>query len=352
MPHSNNIIKKINIGGTVYEIHDEQAIHDLSDIEALGLEGAFIFKGIVPTVADLPNPSTAELKVGYVYHVSADSQEYVWTTENKWESFGSHLTIEHTHNVTVTGGNSSSSVTGSAQVSGTNSASNVTASGSVSVPKVTKSANYIKAAPSTSTVTGVSGSVTASKATAGTAIAVAKVGTAVSIPNVTANTSVTASKVKTAGSAGSKGSAATWSATVTDGTLSFSFTANTPTTPATIPTFEDVTASNTTLGTAISVTPAASAGNITPYTFENVTVPKAATSATTIVTGVSLEEGTSTDGVLVGDTVAISSETKTVDVTGTAAAQTWTQDSGVVTGTAAAQTWTQASGTTGKPVQN
>ena len=93
MPHSNNIIKKINIGGTVYEIHDEQAIHDLSDIEALGLEGAFIFKGVVPTVADLPDPSTAELKVGYVYHVSADSQEYVWTTENKWESFGSVKTV-------------------------------------------------------------------------------------------------------------------------------------------------------------------------------------------------------------------------------------------------------------------
>ena len=45
---------------------------------------------------------------------------------------------------------------------------------------------------------------------------------------------------------------------VNNGVLSFSFTTNTPTTPATIPTFDSVTASNTTLGTAISVTPAVS----------------------------------------------------------------------------------------------
>lgn len=351
MAHSNNIIKKINIGGTVYEIHDEQAIHSLADIEALGLEGAFIFKGVVANPDELP---TTGNEVGYVYHVTVNESEYVWTTENKWEEFGHHMTLDHIHSVaSLTGTNAASAVTGAAQVSGTNSTSSVSASGSVSVPKVTKTPNYIKAAPSTSTVTGVSGSVIASKATAGTAIAVAKVGTAVSIPNVTGNTSVTASKVKTEGSAGSKGSAASWSATVSsDGVLSFNFTANTPTTPATIPTFEDVTASNTTLGTAISVTPATSGGNITPYTFENVTVPKAATSATTIVTGVSLEEGTSTDGVLVGDTVAVSSETKTVDVTGTAAAQTWTQDNGIVTGTAAAQAWTFGSGQTGLPSGN
>lgn len=193
-------------------------------------------------------------------------------------------------------------------------------------------------------ITGVSGSTKASKATQGKAVAVAKAGTAKSIPNVTentsvtaskvsnlaqrtipnvtGNTSVTASKVKTEGSNGTKGKAASWSASVSNGVLSFSWTANTPTTPSTIPTFEkvtatnttlgtaisatyltaeDVTATNTTLGKAISVTPAVSNGSITPYTFTDVTVPTAAASATSvagltaetaIVTGVSTENAT------------------------------------------------------------
>ena len=278
--------------------------------------------------------------------------------------FGSNSRFyNHTHNVTITG---------------SNTASNVTASGSVSVPKVTKSANYAKitpaddtfvksypgatsklaqttvksagaavtvidaVTPSTGSVTGVSGSVTASKATAGTAVAVAKAGTALSIPNVTA-----------------AGSASTWAFSVdSNGLLTIS----------------GANGSAPTLGTAISVTPAISNGNITPQTFENVTVPKAATAATTVVTGITtdtasvagagtditvatgalasngtgasvmtglgtattakaltsatLAAGTASNGILVGDTVTISSEDKTVSVSGTAAAQTWTQKSG------------------------
>jgi hypothetical protein len=58
------------------------------------------------------------------------------------------------------------------------------------------------------------------------------------------------------------------------------------------------------------------------------------------LTAAGITEGTASDGILVGDTVAVSSETKTVDVTGTAAAQTWTQGNGTVSGTAAAQVWT------------
>lgn len=206
-------------------------------------------------------------------------------------------------------------------------------------------------------ITGVSGSVTASKATAGTAVSVAKAGTAKSIPNVTGNetvtaskvsnlaqrtipnvtgnTSVTASKVKTAGANGSKGTAASWSASVTDGVLSFSWTANTPTTPSTIPTFEnvtasnttlgtaisatyltaaDVTATNTTLGTAISVTPAVSNGSITPYTFEDVTVPRAATAVS--VAGLAEETAVMT-GVETGKvTVATANSSATTVATG------------------------------------
>lgn len=434
-PHT-NYIRQVKLGDVVYDIHDQEAIHSLADLAALGMstEGIFVFKGTVATVADLP---TTGNKIGYVYHVTANHSEYIWAlvdggTAEGWEEFGEHFVVNHVHTVTVTGTNASSAVTGSATVTGGNSTSSVSGSASIAnAPKVSASAKYAKVStgndtfvksypgatsklvttsitpagaatsvissvtPSTGSITGVSGSTTASKASAGTAVAVAKAGTAVSIPNVTGNTSVTASKVKSAGSAGSKGSAASWSASVSDGVLSFSFTANTPTTPATIPTFESVTASNTTLGTAISVTPAVSNGNITPYTFTDVTVPKAATAATTVVTGVdtdtasvatvgtaktvatgalsssgtgssvmtglgtattasaltsaSLAAGTSSDGIHTGDDVTIETQTLSGTISGTAAAQTWTQNTGSISGTAAAQKWTQKTGTTGNP---
>lgn len=105
----------------------------------------------------------------------------------------------------------------------------------------------------TTTVTGVSGSVTASKATAGTAKNVATTGTAVT---VAVNTLGTETATQTANTP-------MWGATVANETLSF--------------TFKPI---NTT-----SVTPAVSNGTITPYTFADVTVPKAATTATTVATG-------------------------------------------------------------------
>ena len=105
----------------------------------------------------------------------------------------------------------------------------------------------------TTTVTGVSGSTTASKATAGTAKNVATTGTAVT---VAVNTLGTETATQTANTP-------MWGATVANETLSF--------------TFKPI---NTT-----SVTPAVSNGTITPYTFADVTVPKAATTATTVATG-------------------------------------------------------------------
>lgn len=153
-------------------------------------------------------------------------------------------------------------------------------------------------------IAGVSGSTTASKATAGTKVAVAKAGTAQSIPNVTGNASVTASKVsnlaqRTIPNVTNKGTASTWSFEVKNGILTISgANSTTPTLgtaiSATYLTATDVTATNTALGDPISVTPAVSNGSITPYTFADVTVPKAATatkvagltSATNIVTGI------------------------------------------------------------------
>lgn len=87
--------------------------------------------------------------------------------------------------------------------------------------------------------------------------------TPVSIPNVTGNSTVTASKVKSAGSK-TAGTAATWSASVSNGILSFSWTPNTPT-AVTLPTFDDVTATNTTLGAALSAS-SVSTSNVTVAT--------------------------------------------------------------------------------------
>ena len=106
---------------------------------------------------------------------------------------------------------------------------------------------------STTTVTGVSGSTTASKATAGTAVAVAKAGTAATVASGNLGTETSTQGANTP----------MWGATVTNETLSFTFKPLSTT----------------------SVTPAVSNGSITPYTFADVTVPKAATSATTVATG-------------------------------------------------------------------
>lgn len=418
--HGTNLIHTIKLGENNYEIHDAYAVHTLADLADLGMDtsGVFVFKGTVASFNDLP---TSGNKVGYVYHVTDTQSEYVWAavdggTSEGWEEFGEHFVVNHIHDVTVTGTNAASAVTGTATVTGGNSTSNVTGTASVAnAPKVSASAKYAKVStgndsfvksypgatskmvttpitpagaatsvissvtPSTGSITGVSGSTTASKATKGTAVAVAKVGSAVSIPNVTGNTSVTASKV-------TKKTVVT-NAAVSDGVLTISFGDSCSVT--------DVTASNTTLGTAISVTPAVSNGNITPYTFTDVTVPKAATSATTIVTGVStdsadvatvgtavtvatgslsssgtgssvmtglgtattakaltsasLAAGSSSDGIHTGDDVTIETQTLSGTISGTAAAQTWTQNTGTISGTAAAQKWTQKTGTTGNP---
>ena len=106
---------------------------------------------------------------------------------------------------------------------------------------------------STTTVTGVSGSTTASKATAGTAVSVAKAGTAATVASGSLGTETSTRGANTP----------MWGATVSEETLSFTFKPISTTT----------------------VTPAVSNGTITPYTFADVTVPKAASSATTVATG-------------------------------------------------------------------
>jgi hypothetical protein len=290
--HSSNLISRVQLPGTdgstvVYDIHDVEAVHTLADLAALGMDtsGVFVYKGTVATVDKLPKTGA---KVGEVYHVTSTGSEYVWA-EGKWEEFGEHFVVNHTHNMTVTGENSASSVTGSATVGGQNQASSISGTATIDIPDVSVSPKYAKISTDSSsfvksytgatskmetvsitsvgaatsvissvtatpgTITGVSGSTTASKAVAGTAFDVAKVGTS--------------TKVAT-GLTG--GSVASWSASVDNGTLSFNFTPNSLQTASTT-----------------NITPAAAAGTITPYTFTNVTVPKADASATSVITGVS-----------------------------------------------------------------
>lgn len=120
----------------------------------------------------------------------------------------------------------------------------------------------------TTTVTGVQASTTtASKATAGTAVAVAKAGTATTVASGSLGTETSTRGDNTP----------MWGATVSNETLSF--------------TFKPISTT--------SVTPAVSNGNITPYTFADVTVPIKNTSATTVATG-AVATGSSGASVMVG----------------------------------------------------
>lgn len=372
--HGSKIISSIDLGtnyGGAYEICDAKAVHTLADLANLGMDtaGVFVFKGTVATINDLPKTGN---QIGHVYHVTANHNEYVWakvdgSTSAQWEEFGTHLVVSHTHNMpsvgvtgtipeaTLTNGKAAGALTKTGQTDIKMSISNVAvgANGTASVvpsysaatgklettsispagepvevSKVSSSSaklvtssikgvkgttNVLKSVTVTPTtitkgsVTGVSGSVSASKANAGTAVQVAKAGSAISIPNVTGNSSVEATKIT------GYGTLPTWSASVdTSGVLSFQFT------QGTLPTGNSVTASNTTLGTAFSVTPAVSNGSITPYTFDPVTVPVAATSATnvallndnlTVVKGVEIKDTDKTS-------VATANDNSTVVATG------------------------------------
>lgn len=129
----------------------------------------------------------------------------------------------------------------------------ITGLGTASTDTFVKSYPGTTSKMSVTTIRGVSGSTTASKATAGTAKNVATTGTA-----VTCATGSLGDETTTQGK-----NTPMWGASVTNEVLSFIFK------PI-----------NTT-----SVTPAVSNGTITPYTFADVTVPKAAATETTVATG-------------------------------------------------------------------
>lgn len=313
MAHSTNIISSIKLPNdtTTYEIHDAQAIHN---IEELGLSSALVFKGTKDTEKDVLAVTSA--KVGDVWLAKDTNQEFVCikavgatADSTAWEKLGSihdAASSTHTHAVTVTGTNASSVVTGNVTVP-TVSTTQKYLSASNSTPTVTPTTKSVLGANTNFTVSGGTATTTKIKATAsgttvganGTAKAITGFGahttigalgtnatfsvtggtattskmvtstaskvavTNKSIPNVIENTEVTASKLKTSGSK-TDGTAASWSASVKNGVLSFNWTTNTPTS-VTLPTFDTVTATNTTLGTAISAS-SVSASDVTVAT--------------------------------------------------------------------------------------
>lgn len=416
MAHSANIISSIKLpNGTAYEIHDAHAIHNIED---LGLASVMQFKGTKATESDITGLTSA--KVGDVWLCTANNTEYVCKTAisgtanaSAWEKLGNvhdAAASNHTHSVTVTGTNAASTVTGTVTVptvsktqkylTATNAAPEVTtttktitasASGTAVAANGTAAAITALGTPTTAAALGTDATFTVSGGTASTSKMVTTTVknpsvTAVTIPNVTGNSSVTASKVSSAGSK-TNGTAASWSATVTDGVLSFAWTANTPT-AVTLPTFSDVTATNTTLGTALSAS---------KVTTSNVTVATGALSSDGA--GSSVATGVSAVSVAVNDADAVSAitgfgthTTKTVltgvkvsaqptititngtdvvtgvevapsaitltnnasEVTGSvpvvSAVTIGSTSASLANGSAAAQKWTQASGSTGAPV--
>ena len=61
--HTNAIISQVQLGNTLYDIHDQNAVHSLAD---LGLTDAMHFKGAVASFDKLP--TTADPGVVYCRH--------------------------------------------------------------------------------------------------------------------------------------------------------------------------------------------------------------------------------------------------------------------------------------------
>lgn len=411
MPHSNNIISSIKLpNGTEYQIHDAQAIHS---VEELGLSAALVFKGTKTTETEVFAITSA--KVGDVWLATSTNTEYVCVTAisgtanaASWEKLGGvhdASSSSHTHNVTVTGTNSESTVTGSVIVP-TVSKTQQYMTASAGVPGVTPTTDSVLGANTKFTVSGGAASTTKLAATAsgvavganGTADAITGFGahttasaitalstttiknptvTNVSIPNVTKNDSVTASKVSA-----TAGTAASWSASVTNGVLSFNWSANTPTAVSAT----DVSASKVTLGTALSAssvstadvtvatgsksTAAAITALGTPTTAAaltgvkvtaqpTVTIAAGNTGDVTVATGVgAISVTASGDNVsaLTGVSVAAPAITLTNNSSNVAgsvpvvsAVDIGSTSASLTNGKAAAQTWTQKTGSTGTP---
>lgn len=403
-----NIISSIKLpNGTTYQIHDEHAIHS---VEELGLSAALVFKGTKASVSDLP---TSGNKVGDVWYITADDSEYVWTDYLAWEAFGGihdSASSDHTHSVAVTGTNAASAVTGHVVVP-TVSSTQKYLTATNNTPDVETSTGSVLGANTTFTVSG--GEVTTTKIKAIVSdIDIAGNGTAAAITGFDAHTTGSAmgaeatfkvnggdvttrkmektsvSKVSKSGSK-TDGTAASWSANVTNGVLSFDWVTNTPT-AVTLPTFESVEVANghlseagfgdavatgvsaftvvvedakpveaiTALGTATTADALTDIQVVTQPTF---TFAPDENGDISIVTGISAISVTANDDdnvtAITGVEVGASEITLINSATNAAGAVPVVSDVSIGSvnaelqnGSAAAQVWTQTDGATGAPV--
>lgn len=232
--------------------------HEFGDMSGLK---AFAFAD-TGSVTIKPKGSNASSSVSFAAHTTDKVLGEATTFSNSTSSvsFGAHTTAEVLKSDVTATVPKTSSTTKYVKASASGTTVGVATSGSAITDLGTASTDtFVKSYPgatsklTTTTVTGVSGSTTASKATAGTAVSVAKTGTAVTCATGSLGTETSTRSANTP----------MFGCTVNDEILSFTFKP---------------------LATT-SVTPAASNGTITPYTFTDVTVPKAASSATTVATG-------------------------------------------------------------------
>lgn len=316
MADTDKNISKITLpNGETYDIKDAVARATMS--------GAIIIRGTTTTALtdeSTTNPITID---GDSYTAVANDAVFYGKKEfvfdgTKWHEFGDMSGIgnmgkvdQGTVTITPKGSNAASSVTFTAH----SKTSVLTSATTGTVPKTVATTKYLTASASgtavsvgtsgsaltglgtadtdtfvksypgassklaTTTVIGVgSTTTTASKATAGTAVAVAKAGTAATVASGSLGTETSTRSANTP----------MWGATVTNETLSFTFKPMATT----------------------SVTPAVSNGNITPYTFTDVTVPVKDAKATTVATG-SLASSGSGGSVLTGLGTAVTASAVT-----------------------------------------
>lgn len=373
MAHSTNIISQIKLpNGTSYEIHDAQAIHSIEDLH---LASALVFKGTKDTDAAILALTSA--KVGDVWLSKASNTEFVCITEingtaaaSSWEKLGNihdAASSTHKHTVAVTGTNEASTATVKGNVP-TVSASTVYVGATSSAPTITATgADKALGEGTTFTVSGGTASNTNIKATAsgttvganGTAKAITQLGTPTTAAAITElNTTTIKNPTVTAGSK------ASWSASVTNGVLEFSFTANTPT---------SVSTSNVTVATGSKSTANAITGFGTHTTADALTGVKV-TEQPTISLSTGATAGTGVISVTTGvSDVSVSANTNdivntisgatasapaitlaTSDSSGTGKASvvgsvTVGSQEATFTGTAAAQKWTQGTTTVSAP---
>ena len=309
----------------------------------------------------------------------------------------------HKHPVTVTGTNAASVVTGNVTIPTVNRTQQymtavadapvvtpstdsvlgantqfIVSGGAVSTTKLSAIASgvAVSASGTAKAITGFNDPATAAAITSlKTAVIKNPTVTTVTIPNVTKNDNVTASKVSTAA-----GQAASWSASVSNGVLSFDWVPNTPTEVSAT----DVSASKITLGDTLSAS-SVSTDDVTVATGAKSTVaaiidlgtPTTATALTgvevtsqpqvtiasgdtgdvTVANGVeAISVSASGDNVDVVTSVSVAAPAITLTnsdssvdgaVPVVSAVEIGSATASIQNGSAAAQKWTQSTGTTG-----